>query len=63
MLMRSVLTEPRLPRITLERQKRFRLNETRGGRERAATIAQQALALSIVGDHPLARRSASGRRA
>ncbi len=54
MLMRSVLTEPRLPRITLERQKRFRLNEARGGRERAATIAQQALALSIIGDHPFA---------
>ncbi len=54
MLMRSILTEPRLPRITLERQKRFRLNEARGGRERASTIAQQALALSIVGDHPFA---------
>jgi len=54
LLLRSVLIEPRSPRITLERQKRFRLNDSRGARERAASIAQQALALSIVGDHPIA---------
>jgi zinc protease len=54
MLLRSVLTEPRLPKISLERQKRFRLNDVRTARERASSIAQQALALSIVGDHPIA---------
>jgi len=53
-LLRAVLTEPRLPKATLERQKRFRLADVRGARERAASLAQQALALTIVGDHPLA---------
>lgn len=54
MLMRSALMKPRLPRITLERQKRFRLSESRAARERPQAMAQQALALGLIGDHPLA---------
>ncbi len=53
-LLRSALMEPRLPTITLERRKRFLLNGRKANREKAESLAREAMTLALTGDHPLA---------
>ncbi len=53
-LLRSALTEPRLPAITLERRKRFLLNGRKANREKAESLAREAMTLALTGDHPVA---------
>ena len=53
-LLRISLMEPRLPAITLERRKRFLANNRRADREKAESIASEALSLIMAGNHPIA---------
>jgi zinc protease len=53
-LLRSALTEPRMPAITLERRKRFLLNGRKANREKAESLAREAMTLALTGDHPVA---------
>jgi zinc protease len=53
-LFRTSLMEPRLPAITLERRKRFLLNGRKANREKAETMAREAMTAILTGDHPVA---------
>ncbi len=54
-LLASVLTEPRLPKITLERRKRFFINSLKVADEKAENLANKALSNLITGDHQVTR--------
>jgi zinc protease len=53
-LFASTLNEPRLPLITLERRKRFLLNNLKANREKPISIANDALTMVVVGDNAIA---------
>ena len=50
-LFNAMLTDPKLPVITLERRKRFLLNNLKANREQPASIASEILSKVIIGDH------------
>ncbi len=52
-LFRTSLMEPRLPAITLERRKRFMQNGRKANREKAETLAREAMSTILLGDHPI----------
>ncbi|MGL4636931.1 MAG: M16 family metallopeptidase [Beijerinckiaceae bacterium] len=54
-LLASALTEPRLPKITLERRKRFFINGLKAADEKPENIASKALSNLITGDHQVTR--------
>jgi zinc protease len=54
-LLASALTEPRLPKITLERRKRFFINGLKVADEKPENLANKALSNLITGEHQITR--------